>query len=128
MNILCRARALFLAIVILSGVAAFAEKPPVKTVAVKLALNWKPEPQFGGFYTAELLKLDVKNGVQLQIQPGGAGTPVVQMVSAGQVDFGIASADEVVLSRANGSDVVALFAVYQTNPQAIMGRADRGFR
>lgn len=33
-----------------------------------------------------------------------------------------------VLSRANGSDVVALFAVYQTNPQAIMARADRGFR
>ncbi|MBK7892977.1 MAG: ABC transporter substrate-binding protein [Bdellovibrionales bacterium] len=95
---------------------------------MKLALNWKPEPQFGGFYAAELLKLDVKNGVQLQIQPGGAGTPVVQMVSAGQVDFGIASADEVVLSRANGSDVVALFAVYQTNPQAIMARADRGFR
>lgn len=128
MKILCKARALFVTVVILSGVPAFAEKSPVKPVAVKLALNWKPEPQFGGFYATELLKLDVKNGVQLQIQPGGAGTPVVQMVSAGQVDFGIASADEVVLSRANGSDVVALFAVYQTNPQAIMARADRGFK
>ena len=128
MKILCKARALLLAVIIVSGGPAFAEKSPVKPVDVKLALNWKPEPQFGGFYAAELLKLDVKNGVTLQIQPGGAGTPVVQMVSAGQVDFGIASADEVILSRANGSDVVALFAVYQTNPQAIMARADRGFK
>ncbi len=128
MKILCKALALFLAAIILSGGLAFAEKSSVKPIVVKLALNWKPEPQFGGFYTAELLKLDVKNGVQLQIQPGGAGTPVVQMVSAGQVDFGIASADEVILSQANGSDVVALFAVYQTNPQAIMARADRGFK
>lgn len=128
MKILCRFQALLLVGIILSSVSAFAEKSSMKPVVAKLALNWKPEPQFGGFYAAELLKLDVKNGVQLQIQPGGAGTPVVQMVSAGQVDFGIASADEVVLSRANGSDVVALFAVYQTNPQAIMARADRGFK
>ncbi|MBL7686579.1 MAG: ABC transporter substrate-binding protein [Bdellovibrionaceae bacterium] len=128
MKILCKVWALILAAIILSGVPTFAEKSPVQPVVVKLALNWKPEPQFGGFYTAELLKLDVKNGVQMQIQPGGAGTPVVQMVSAGKIDFGIASADEVVLSRANGSDVVALFAVYQTNPQAIMVRADRGLK
>lgn len=117
-----------LVFVALSSVTAFAETPSIKPVTIKLVLNWKPEPQFGGFYAAELLKADIKNGVQLQIQPGGAGTPVVQMVSAGQIDFGIASADEVVLSRVNGSDVVALFAVYQTNPQAIMARADRGFK
>lgn len=123
MVVFCRTRLFVFGIAFLFGVSAVAASSSV----VKLALNWKPEPQFGGFYTAELIKADRKNGVQLQIQPGGAGTPVVQMVAAGQADFGIASADEVILSRANGSDVVALFAVYQTNPQAIMAHASRGF-
>jgi len=52
---------------------------------------------------------------------------VVQMVTAKQVSFGIASADEVVLARDRGSDVVAVFATYQTSPQGLMTHAARGF-
>jgi NitT/TauT family transport system substrate-binding protein len=50
------------------------------------------------------------------------------MVGAGTVPFGIVSADEIVRARANGNTVVALFAVYQANPQGIMTRASRGFK
>jgi NitT/TauT family transport system substrate-binding protein len=91
----------------------------------QLALNWKPEPQFGGFYAAEIGGHFKKNGLEVEILPGGAGTPVVQMVAAGKMDFGIVSADEVVISRSRGSTIVALFAAYQTNPQGIMVHADR---
>jgi NitT/TauT family transport system substrate-binding protein len=94
---------------------------------IKLALNWKPEPQFGGFYAAETGGHYRKHGLEVEILPGGAGTPVVQMVAAGKVDFGIVSADEVVISRSHGSTVVALFAAYQTNPQGIMTHAGREF-
>lgn len=116
--------------------SAFASQAPISAKSkagvrspekVRLALNWKPEPQFGGFYAARVTDIDKKNGIELEIVPGGAGTPVIQMVAAGQFDFGIASADEVVVSRARGSDVVALFAVYQTNPQAILTHAERAF-
>ncbi len=99
----------------------------IRVEKVRLALNWKPEPQFGGFYAARLADLDKKSNVEFELIPGGSGTPVVQMVAAGQFDFGIASADEVVVSRARGSDVVALFAVYQTNPQGILTHSARGF-
>ncbi|RYZ64942.1 MAG: ABC transporter substrate-binding protein, partial [Proteobacteria bacterium] len=95
---------------------------------MKLALNWKPEPQFGGFYAAQVSGFDKKNGIELDILPGGAGTPVVQMVAAGQASFGIASADEVIMARSRGADVVAIFAAYQTNPQAIMAHEERGFK
>lgn len=101
---------------------------PAAVEKVRLALNWKPEPQFGGFYASHVAELDKKNQVEFELVPGGAGTPVVQMVAAGQFDFGLASGDEVVVSRARGkSDVVALFAVYQTNPQAVLTHANRGF-
>ncbi len=94
---------------------------------VKLALNWVPEPEFGGFYAAQP-KLYEENGLAVEILPGGAGTPTVQMVGAGQVQFGIASADEVLIARARGVDLVALFAVYQDCPQGIMVHESRGFK
>jgi NitT/TauT family transport system substrate-binding protein len=92
-----------------------------KSAGIKLALNWKPEPEFGGFYAAPYSK----HGLDVEILPGGAGTPTVQMVGAGSVDFGIVSADEVVLARSHGNDVVALFAVFQDNPAGIMAHASR---
>ena len=95
-------------------------------VSTKLALNWKPEPQFGGFYAAQVAGHFKQNGLNVEIIPGGAGTPTVQMIAAGKMDFGIVSADEVVMSQSRGGDVVAVFAAYQTNPQGIMVHAERG--
>jgi NitT/TauT family transport system substrate-binding protein len=95
---------------------------------VKLQLNWKPEPQFGGFYAAALDGGPFKAaGLDVEVVAGGAGTPTVQMVGAGQVDFAVVSADQVVLARSNGNDVVALLAVFQDCPQGLMTRASRGF-
>jgi NitT/TauT family transport system substrate-binding protein len=50
------------------------------------------------------------------------------MIGAGTVPFAIVSGDEIVRARSVGNPVVALFAVYQTNPQGIMTRASRGFK
>src|SRR4051812_24840594 len=95
---------------------------------IKLQLNWKPEPEFGGFYAAKTGGAFDKHGVNVEVVEGGAGTPAVQMVGAGKVEFGIVSADELILARAQGSDIVALFAVYQTCPQGIMAHAARDFK
>ena len=90
-----------------------------------LALNWKPEPEFGGIFEAQRSGAFAKRGLALE-RTGGPGAPVVQMVTARQVAFGIASADEVVLARDRGADVVAVFATYQTCPQGLMTHASRG--
>ena len=92
---------------------------------LELALNWKPEPEFGGIFEAERIGAFAKRGLTFA-RTGGPGAPVVQMVTARQVAFGIASADEVVIARARGSDVVAVFATYQTCPQGLMTHAARG--
>ena len=95
---------------------------------LQLALNWKAEPEFGGFYAAKLSGYFQRRNLEVAITEGGAGTPVVQMVANSKVRFGIAAADEVVISQARGTDVVALFAVYQVNPQGIMVHPERGFK
>ena len=102
------------AVVLLSGCA----KSPRK---IRLALNWKPDPQFGGFYAAPYQA----HGLDVEILPGGAGTPTIQMVGAGSAEFGVVSADELIVARSQGNDVVALFAVFQNNPQGIMVHASR---
>jgi NitT/TauT family transport system substrate-binding protein len=112
-------------IIVTVATGAFAQAAVMK---VPLALNWKPEPQFGGFYASKVIEADKKNEIEFDILPGGAGTPVVQMVAAGKMEFGIASADEVIMARSHGANIVALFAAYQTNPQAIMAHNERGFK
>jgi NitT/TauT family transport system substrate-binding protein len=94
---------------------------------IRLQLNWVPEPQFGGFYAAAQAGAFRKHGLEVQIVPGGVGTPTVQMIGAGSTEFGVVSADEVLIARSRGNDVVALFAAYQTCPQGIMTHASRGF-
>jgi NitT/TauT family transport system substrate-binding protein len=94
---------------------------------VTLQLNWKPEPQFGGFYGARVSGAYQRHGLDVEIREGGAGAPTVDMLAAGTVPFAVVSGDEIVVARSLGKPVVALFAVYQTHPQGIMCRASRGF-
>jgi NitT/TauT family transport system substrate-binding protein len=110
---------------LLAGAAACARGGDGGTLA--LALNWKPEPEFGGLFEAERIGAFEKRGLAVE-RTGGPGAPVVQMVTAKQVAFGIASADEVVMARDRdrANDVVAVFATYQTSPQGLMTRAARG--
>ncbi len=96
---------------------------PVKT---QIALNWVPEPEFGGIYAAQVQGAFAAHQLDVEILPGGAGAPTWQMVAAGRVPFAISSGDEVLIARSRGADVVALFTIFQTNPQGIMVHQERG--
>lgn len=96
-----------------------------KQTTVKLALDWVPEPEFGGFYAGRESGAYKRHGIGIEIQGGGAGVPVLQMVATGRADFGTVGADELLTARARGADLVALFAVFQTSPQGIMVHASR---
>jgi NitT/TauT family transport system substrate-binding protein len=85
-----------------------------------------PEPEFGGFYAARESGAWKEQNLEVEIQGGGAGVPVVQMVAAGKAEFGIAGADEVLTARAKGADVIPVFAVYQKSPHGIMVHASKG--
>ena len=97
---------------------------------IRLVLNWKAEPEFGGFYAASLQGLYKKQGLDVEIVEGGSGTPTVQMLANKKVDFAIVSADEIILSqdRKSSNKVKALFAVYQTSPYIIMTHAEKNYK
>ncbi len=93
-----------------------------------LQLNWKAEPQFGGFYAALVHGEYTKHHLEIDVKEGGAGVPTIDMLAAGTVKFAVVSGDEIILARARGKKIVGLFAVYQTHPQGIMTRTNRGFK
>lgn len=101
--------------------ASSAAPPAVEKVT--LALNWVPEPEFGGIYAAREGGAFARHGLDVEIS--GGGDAVVQMIATGRTFAGIVSADEIVIARSQGIDVVGVFATYQTSPQGIMVRASR---
>ncbi|WP_413581525.1 ABC transporter substrate-binding protein [Bdellovibrio sp. HCB288] len=121
---------LILTLTLGSSVVFAAEAKNTKPTPVTIALNWKAEPEFGGFYEASIGGIYAKHGIDAKVQEGGSGTPTVQMLANGKVDFAIVSADEVVISQDRNpkNKVIALFAVYQTAPYIIMTHAERGFK
>lgn len=94
--------------------------------AFSLTLDWVPEPEFGGFYAARESGAFGKQGLDIDIKPRGQGQ-TWKLVAEGVTDFATTAADQVLIAREQGADVVAIFAVYQTSPQAIMVHKARGF-
>ena len=93
---------------------------------LSLTLDWVPEPEFGGFYAARETGAFGKHGLAVDIKPRGQGE-TWKLVAQHATDLATTSADQVLVARQQGADVVAIFAVYQTSPQGIMVHKARGF-
>ena len=86
--------------------------------SIQIQLNWIPDAQHGGFYAARENFEDA--GFAAEVLPGGPGTPAISKLAAGRCDFAIGNADQVLLARQQGADVVAVFAAMQNSPRCIM--------
>lgn len=101
-------------------------QPATGRTSVRLALNWFPEAEHGGFYAALVHGLYERAGLEVEILGGGPDAPVIQRVATGAVEFGISNADGVLNGRAAAADVIAIMAPYQINPRCIMVHAATG--
>jgi NitT/TauT family transport system substrate-binding protein len=99
-------------------------------IPAKLALNWYPEVEHGGFLAAQTLGLFKARNLDVEIIPGGPGAPqlVITELAAGRIQFAVSDADNVVKARAAGVPVVALLAPLQNSPRCIMTHAASGFQ
>jgi NitT/TauT family transport system substrate-binding protein len=100
--------------------------PPPAGTSLTLQLNWTPEPEFGGFYAAAHKGIYRQEGLDVSIVAGGAGVQTWKMVATGKVPFAISESGEILRARLKDADLVALYAVYQTSPQALMVHKQSG--
>lgn len=91
---------------------------------VRLQLDWYPQPEHGGFFTAQLLGYYKAEGLDVTLLPLPQYGSAVQLVSTGKADFGLGSSDAILEWNANGLPVIAISATMQHDPQAIMVHQD----
>jgi len=87
---------------------------------IQLQLNWIPDAQHGGFFAALVEGHFAAEGLDVEIVPGGPGTAAIPKLATGRCDFSIGNADQVLMAREQGADVVAVFAAMQDSPRCIM--------
>lgn len=93
---------------------------------IRLQLNWFPDAQHGGFYAALINGHFSKEGLDVEIIPGGPGATVEAKVDLGRVEFGVANAHRIMLIRQNGANIKAVFASFQDSPRCIMVHRESG--
>ena len=91
---------------------------------VRLALNWLPEPEFGGFYEGVLGGHYERAGFDVEILPGGPGAPTLELLASGQAEVAISAADDLLVKRARGVPAVAVWAAFQNTPMGLMVHAE----
>jgi NitT/TauT family transport system substrate-binding protein len=87
---------------------------------VRLQLDWYPQPEHGGFYTALLQGYYKSEGLDVTLLPLPQYGSVAQLVSTGKADIGLGSSDQILEWDSNGLPLVAVAATMQHDPQAIM--------
>lgn len=95
-------------------------------VKVRLALNWYPEAEHGGYFAALTQGFYRQEGLDVEIIKGGPKAPVIPQVDNGQFEFGVYNADGLITARSKDAGVVAVMAPLQISPRAIMVHAASG--
>jgi NitT/TauT family transport system substrate-binding protein len=87
---------------------------------VRLQLDWYPQPEHGGFFTAQMLGYYKAEGLDVTLLPLPQYGSVAQLVSSGKADIGLGSSDQILEWNSNGLPLIAIAATMQHDPQAVM--------
>ncbi|MCG8000452.1 MAG: ABC transporter substrate-binding protein [Candidatus Thiodiazotropha lotti] len=90
--------------------------------SVVLQLKWKHQFQFAGYYAAKAKGYYRELGLEVEIREHQGRAPVEVMLE-GEADYAVSGANALI-KRANGYPVVALAAIYQHSPYALLVRGD----
>lgn len=91
---------------------------------VVLQLKWKHQYQFAGYYAAKEKGFYEEVGLDVEIHEH-QGRPPIKALLAGEAQYAVSGANALI-HRAQGYPVVALAAIYQHSPYALLVRADSG--
>ncbi len=87
---------------------------------IRLQLDWYPQPEHGGFFTAQSLGYYKAEGLDVTLLPLPQYGSAAQLVASGKADIGLGSSDAILEWNSNGLPLLAVSATMQHDPQAIM--------
>ena len=110
------------AVVFLLALAPLVRAQEPKTV--RILANWFAQADQAGFWQAQKDGLGKEAGIRIQVLQGGPKIQTIPQVAAGQAEFGIGNADDVLLARSKGAPVRAVFAQLDYVPYTLVYHAD----
>ena len=93
---------------------------------VSIQTDWFPSTDHAALYAADLLGFFEERNLDVEIRPGGPGIRAANDIVTGNVTFGMALPENVVLASAEGAELVTFFATYQQSPLGFMFHAASG--
>ena len=94
---------------------------------VTFGLDWKAEPEYGGYYQAIARGIYARHGLEVTIRQGGPQVNQAQLLLAGRLDFNLASNAYLVLNMAQERlPVVAVAAFFQRDPSILLAHPGQG--
>jgi NitT/TauT family transport system substrate-binding protein len=90
-------------------------------IPVTLQTDWYPQPEHGGFYTAQLKGYYKNEGLDVTILPGGPYVSTEALIASGKIQFGLQSSDHILDAISNAHEpIIAIGATMQHDPQGIL--------
>jgi NitT/TauT family transport system substrate-binding protein len=76
---------------------------------VRILLNWFAQADQAGYWQAQIDDLGKPAGLKISVLQGGPKIQTIPQVAAGQAEFGMGNADDILLARLRGAPVKAVF-------------------
>jgi len=115
---------IILAISVLLPLVSCSPAGPEESDQVTVLLDWTPNTNHSGIYAAIEEGYYEENNLNVEIVE--ASGSVVQMVAAGQADFGISYQEEVTYARANDIPILSIAAIIQNNTSGFASLKEKG--
>ena len=95
---------------------------------VILQLKWVHQASFSGFYVAQEKGYYAAENLAVTFIEGGPGVDVIQQISSGEADFGVAAPEQILIHRGSGVPVVAIATIFQVSPVVFVTLSDSGIQ
>ena len=108
--------------ILIGGCTQEADKPLEE---VNYRLKWLFNVSVVGDLYTDDAGLFTKNGLKVNIKPGGPEKDAIKELELGHAHFGVASADQVIRAVSKGAPIVVIAQLFQTNPLHWIYRPDK---
>ncbi|MBF0106424.1 MAG: ABC transporter substrate-binding protein [Deltaproteobacteria bacterium] len=95
---------------------------------VIIQLPWYVSVEFSGPLLAKELGLDKKHGVVFEFLQYAPNVDLIETVISGKADMGITDGSSIIINRAKGKNITAIWAQMQTSPVGVCTLEDSGIQ